>query len=121
MKKDGKYRFTLQFGADNDEQIRVGELLENLGNRKSAVIVSALSDYLNAHPELQSGNSKIEVKVTSTFNHEQITQLIKTGVEEKLYELHITGNMVDDASISGTSEAMEEDIAMMLENLEVFN
>ena len=27
MRKDGKYRFTLQFGADSEDQIRVGELL----------------------------------------------------------------------------------------------
>ena len=54
MRKDGKYRFTLQFGADSEDQIRVGELLEKLGNRKSMIIVSALSDYINAHPELQS-------------------------------------------------------------------
>ena len=49
MRKDGKYRFTLQFSADNEDQIRVGELLEKLGNRKSTIIVSALSDYINAH------------------------------------------------------------------------
>ena len=55
MRKDGKYRFTLQFSADNEDQIRVGELLENLGNRKSTVIISALSDYIDTHPELQSG------------------------------------------------------------------
>ena len=57
MRKDGKYRFTLQFSADNEDQIRVGELLENLGNRKSTVIISALSDYIDTHPELQSGYS----------------------------------------------------------------
>ena len=43
MRKDGKYRFTLQFSADSEDQIRVGELLENLGNRKSTIIVSALN------------------------------------------------------------------------------
>lgn len=120
MKKEGKYRFTLQFGAESEEQIRVGELLENLGNRKSAVIVSALSDYLNSHPELQSGHSKIEVKVASTFNHERMEQLIRAVVEEKLSELHITGKLAD-ASTSGTSEALEEDIAQMLDNLDMFN
>lgn len=46
MRKDGKYRFTLQFSANSEEQIRVGELLEKLGNRKSTIIVSALSDYI---------------------------------------------------------------------------
>ena len=79
MRKDGKYRFTLQFSADNEDQIRVGELLENLGNRKSTVIISALSDYIDTHPELQSGYK------------------------------------------SGTSEALEEDITKMLDNLDMFN
>ncbi len=45
MKKDGKYRFSLQFSADSEEQVRAGELLERLGNRKSAVVVAALNDY----------------------------------------------------------------------------
>ena len=44
MKKDGKYRFTLQFSSDTEEQIRAGELLERLGNKKSAIIVEALND-----------------------------------------------------------------------------
>ena len=72
MRKDGKYRFTLQFSADNEDQIRVGELLENLGNRKSTVIISALSDYIDTHPELQSGYSKIEVKVAPAFDRSQM-------------------------------------------------
>lgn len=32
----------MQFDAITDEQIQVGELLEKLGNRKSAIIVPAL-------------------------------------------------------------------------------
>ena len=45
MKLDGKYRFTLQFPADTERRIRAGELLEQLGNRKSAVVVAALCEY----------------------------------------------------------------------------
>ena len=52
MKKDGKYRFTLQFGSESDEEYRAGEFLEHLGNKKSAVIVAALNEYLTSHPEL---------------------------------------------------------------------
>ena len=73
MRKDGKYRFTLQFGADSEDQIRVGELLENLGNRKSTIIVSALTDYINAHPELQSGYQHTHsraVGIGFIFTHE---------------------------------------------------
>ena len=35
MKKDGKYRYSLQFGMSSEEEIRAGELLESLGNKKS--------------------------------------------------------------------------------------
>ena len=109
MRKDGKHRFTLQFGADSEDQIRVGELLENLGNRKSTIIVSALSDYIDTHPELQSDYSKIEVKVASAFDRSQMERLIRSIVEEKLSELHTT-ETIADTSMSGTSEALEEDI-----------
>ena len=117
MRKDGKYRFTLQFSANSEEQIRVGELLEKLGNRKSTIIVSALSDYINAHPELQSGYSRIEVKVAPAFDRNQMERLIRSIVEEKLSELHT----IADTSMSGTSEALEEDITQMLDNLNIFN
>ena len=98
MRKDGKYRFTLQFGADSEDQIRVGELLENLGNRKS----------------------KIEVKVAPAFDRSQMERLIRSIVEEKLSELHTT-ETIADTSMSGTSEALEEDITKMLDNLDMFN
>ena len=48
MKKDGKYRFTLQFPAVTEEQIAVGELLESLGNRKSALVVAAVLHFAHA-------------------------------------------------------------------------
>lgn len=55
MKRDGKYRFTLQFPADTERRIQAGELLEQLGNRKSAVVVAALCEYAEKHPELLPG------------------------------------------------------------------
>jgi len=119
VKKDGRYRYTLQFGMESEEQIRAGELLEKLGNGKSTIIVAALNEYLDSHPELQAGHCKIEVKVSSTYNSAKIEQLIRTLVEEKISELHITGNAVN-TSTSETSEALEDDIAQMLDNLDMF-
>lgn len=52
MKKDGIYRFSLQFGAGSEEQIRAGKLLEWLENKKSQIIVAALNEYMLAYPEL---------------------------------------------------------------------
>ena len=49
MKRDGKYRFSLQFGSETREQMQAGELLERLGNRKSAVVIAALNAYIAAH------------------------------------------------------------------------
>ena len=49
MKKDGKYRYSLQFGMGTEEEIRAGELLENLGNRKSKVLIAALNEYIANH------------------------------------------------------------------------
>ena len=89
MKKDGKYRFTLQFGSESDEEYRAGEFLEHLGNKKSAVIVAALNEYLASHPELQSPYCKIEVKVGSNFNQEKVQHIIRTIVEQKRAILHL--------------------------------
>lgn len=43
MKKDGKYRFSLQFGADSEEQVKAGELLERLGNKKVQLLLQPLT------------------------------------------------------------------------------
>ena len=51
----------MQFDAITDEQIQVGELLEKLGNRKSAIIVPALFEYIKRHPEITEDHAKIDV------------------------------------------------------------
>lgn len=119
MKKDGKYRFTLQFGADSEEQIRVGEFLESLGNKKSAVMVDVLNEYLLSHPELQKGNCKIEVKVTSGYNQDRMEQIIRQIVEERIARLQ-PGGIPADIPQDEISETMEDDIAQMLGNLDLF-
>lgn len=119
MKKDGKYRFTLQFGADSEEQIRVGEFLESLGNKKSPVMVDVLNQYLLSHPELQKGNCKIEVKMTSGYNQDRMEQIIRQIVEERIAKLQLIEIQSEDAQ-SEIPETMEDDIAQMLDNLDLF-
>ena len=41
MIKDGKFRFTLQFGMETKEELEAGNLLEQLGKRKSLTPFSA--------------------------------------------------------------------------------
>ena len=119
MKKDGRYRFTLQFGADSQEQIRVGEFLESLGNKKSTVLVDVLNEYLLSHPELQEAHCKIEVKVASGYNQDKIEQIIRKIVEERIAKMQLV-EVQAEASQDGIPETMEDDIAQMLDNLDFF-
>lgn len=119
MKKNGRYRYTLQFGSDSEEQIRVGEFLESLGNKKSAVVVDVLNDYLLSHPELQKKHCKIEVKVTSGYNRDKIEQIVRQIVEERIGMMQPAGIRAE-ASQDEVPETMEDDIAQMLDNLDLF-
>lgn len=119
MKKDGKYRFTLQFGADSEEQIRVGEFLESLGNKKSTVLVDVLNEYLLSNPELQEAHYKIEVKVASGYNQDKMEQIIRKIVEERIAKMQLV-EIQAETSQNGIPETMEDDIAQMLDNLDFF-
>lgn len=122
MKKDGKYRFSLQFGTETNEQVQAGELLERLGNRKSQIIVAALNEYLVSHPELQNPHCKIEVKVTSVseYNRTDIERLVRALVEEKLASAQASNIMQKDGDNEHSSN-LDEDIAAMLENINIFD
>lgn len=122
MKKDGKYRFSLQFGTETEEQVQAGELLEKLGNRKSQIIVAALNEYMISHPELQNPHCKIEVKFTSTseYNRSDIEQLVRALVEERL-TLAQASNVMQKDGDSTHSSILDEDIATMLENINIFD
>ena len=114
MKKDGKYRFSLQFSADSEEQVRAGELLERLGNRKSAVVVAALNDYLDSNPNLQDAHCKIEVKLTPGYNRDGIEEIIRLAAVRR-----------DEPQMAFSEESktdtLEADIAQMLDNLDMFS
>lgn len=116
MKKENKYRFSLQFPADTEEKICVGELLEKLGNKKSAVVVAALSDYMKAHPELHTGVLKISINREISVQREKLESMVKAIVEEQLSRISLVG------STTGASmqEDLEEDISQMVNNLEFF-
>lgn len=118
MIKDGKYRYTLQFGMQTEEEQRAGELLENMGNKKSPVIVAALNEYLNRHPELLSGKTVIQYRL-STLPPDQLKETIRQLIEERL------GSGVPLPSVTEgkveTTHAVSSDIMDMLSNLDCFS
>lgn len=118
MKKDGKYRFSLQFPDETSEQHEVGDLLDRLGNRKSAVVVAAVGEYMLSHPELQSKSSKIEVRISSGITQEKIEQMVRSMVDERFASLQMSE--APRREEDSLPEALTEDIETMLGNLDLF-
>ena len=116
MKRDGVYRFNLQFPADTQEHIRVGEVLERLGKRKSSLIVAALGEYLDRHPQWEPPEVRLKIEQHSALTRENREELVRRLVEEKLASLPVSSQEADPA----VEEELDSDISQMLENLELF-
>lgn len=130
MKKDGKYRFSLQFPETTRENRIAGELLERMGNRKSVLIVDALREYLLRHPELQEENCRIEISMTPVETPENLEHLVRQLVEERiaLYQQEGTtssrsGERTQEVKVleEKTADSLEKDISQMLDNLDFFS
>lgn len=117
MIKDGKYRYTLQFGMESVEEQRAGELLENMGNKKSPVIVAALNEYLDRHPELLSGKAVIQYRL-STLPPEQLKETIRQLIEERLGS---RGPIPKQADNTQDTTQVSSDILDMLSDLDCFS
>lgn len=114
MRRNGKYRFSLQFPAETEEQIQAGELLERLGNKKSAVVVAALGEYLTAHPALLSPECRVEIRTVQSLSSDSLREMVRNLLEEQLAATPKTeagtGNNVD----------FNGKITEMLDNLDMF-
>lgn len=113
MKRDGKYRFTLQFPADTERRILAGELLEQLGNWKSAVVVAALCEYADRHPELLTRPVRAKIQTEYAASRAALEELVRKLVNEQLAK----GGAVAEQNNAYT---LDDDIARMLGNLDVF-
>ena len=83
MVKDGKFRFTLQFGMTTQEELQAGKLLEQLGKRKSPIVVVALNEYLENHPEFHLGETKIQFHLAGP-DPQSLENTIRRLIEERL-------------------------------------
>lgn len=117
MKKDGTYRFNLQFSADTAERIRAGELLEKLGNKKSSVIVPALNEYLERHPELLTEAIRIQIEEADALHKEKLEDMIRQIVREQIDSMAVPNK---EQLQELPAESLEEDVARMIDNLDIF-
>ncbi len=118
MKKDGKYRFSLQFGAESAEQIRAGELLERLGNKKSQIVVAALNEYMTEHPELLNEECELKIKSSFAYNQEDIKRIVEDVIKSRFENIRAPNNMEYDAGTM--QENITGDISQMLDNIDLF-
>ena len=115
MKRDSQYRFNIQFTACSDDETRVGEFLNSLGRRKSTVIVAAVIEYLQHHPELLGDDDRIQV---STVSADQLEATIRAIIDEKLSTLPVGHK--SSAIPASAAAPVDADIVDMLSDLELF-
>lgn len=118
MRTHGGYRFSLQFGADSEEKVRVGDFLERMGNRKSVMIINAVSHYLDDNPKLESSGNEVKVQINALMKKEEIESLIRTIIEERMAGM--SSLSTPENSAPSVQKALEEDITSMLSNLALF-
>lgn len=118
MIKDGKYRFTLQFGMTTDEEQRAGDLLERLGKKKSPVVVAALNEYMVAHPEILAGKGDIQLHISKP-DPKQLEDTIRRLVTEMLGSGAIREGLTP-GSPAETVNQVRDDILDMLSDLDMF-
>ncbi len=125
MRRDDKFRFSLQWSADTQERLQAGDLLERLGNKKSDFIVMAVTDYIQRHPDIAVPGSKVKITLQATQTREQTLEMVRSMAKAALEELLADRSIVlaadgqqPDMTSSGPSET---DLDAMLAGLNFFN
>lgn len=118
MKRNGKYRFSLQFGAETEEQIRVGELLERFGNKKSTVIISAITEYIERHPEGDMAKNFSRSNAIQGIRRDELEEIIREIINDSTASADAMVTEEGRETLQG--EIMNSDIEAMLGNLELF-
>lgn len=124
LRKDDKFRFSLQWSADTEEKIRVGAFLELLGNKKSDFIVMAVIEYLQRHPDAVAPGAKIKITYQPLQSKKQLMEtirgMVKASVDEFLNGRIVVsdkgGPLPEDASCPS-----EQDIEAMVAGLKFFD
>lgn len=122
--RDDRYRFSLQWSADTEEKVRVGSLLERMGNKKSDFIVMAIMDYLQRHPDTDIPGTKIKITYHPVHTKEQLRAMVRDMVKSSMSEL-MEGKIVASAEDNQYSEMppgpSEQDIDAMVASLKLFD
>ena len=115
MKKNGKYRFTLQFGMNSEQEIRAGEILEKMGNKKSKFLIAAINEYACNHPELNIGHDNRSGNMVSVP-----MDLLEIKIREILKHDIPASETTESKPIATCSDTLDPNLISMLDDLDLF-
>ena len=123
MKQNGKYRFSLQFSDATEANVRAGELLEHSGNKKSALIVDALNEYIDNHPDNGDSRKQINREILPFSDRAELEKMIRDLIEERLgrEERDRPFETAETVPENDREEEIENDVSQMLDNLDFFD
>jgi len=124
LRRDDKFRFSLQWSADTEEKVRVGALLDRMGNKKSDFIVMAIMEYLQRHPEADIPGAKIKITYQSLHTKEQLLAMVRDMVKTSMGEF-MEGRAIAPVGDNQPAEMLpgpsEQDIDAMVASLKLFD
>ena len=106
------YRFNISFRGVDEDTVRVGELLKQLGHKKSAVIVTAVSEYLDRHPERLGA-----VSADAQLNKRVLEAMIEQVVAAKLSEMSLFAGDKFGTPFASVPELTEDKKTKLTENV----
>ena len=124
LHRDDKFRFTLQWGTDTQEKIAVGTLLEQLGNKKSYLVIVAVMEYIQRHPEIAAPGAEVKIAYQPTQTREQLMEMVKTMTKAAVEELLAGKSLVPAGDIQQAAPPAgpsDQDLDAMLAGLKFFD
>jgi len=103
---------------DTQEELQAGNILEQLGKRKSPIVVAALNEYLENHPEFHLGETKLHFHL-ATPDSQSLENTIRRLIEERLGASIPPASQESEAPTEDPKQ-VSADILDMLNDLDCF-
>lgn len=123
MRAGNRFRFSLQWGTDTEEKIKAGQFLERLDNKKSEIVVMALTEYMTAHPEIVIPGNKVVITVHPTQPAEELEAMVKSLAKAAVVELMSGMTLIPAGTMPGgdaPAGPSQDILDQMLDNLDMF-
>ena len=100
---------------DSEAEIRAGEILEKLGNKKSKILIAALNEYASNHPELNMAHEAKERNILSIP-----MDLLEMKIKEIINRDIQVSEVTETTPTSNICDTLDPNLISMLDDLELF-